>query len=76
MILTAPNRKRVLSVIARMIADKDVRGFYPKLMHEAQQILCFQDLEPITIGSEYIRRRGHGKVSKFFHKDCFDRMGY
>lgn len=76
MILTSHNKKRILTYVRRMIGDGTSRSFYPKLMNDRQQILCFQDFRTIEVGSHYKSIKGHGKVAKFFHLDCYNRMWY
>lgn len=75
-VLTKGIRGTILTRIRKMLDNDEIKGFYPKLMHEQNTILCFLDLKPIELNTEYTSIKGHGKTSKYFHRDCYDRMHY
>ena len=73
-IMTERIKKRIMTIVSRMVDDGSVRGLYPKTMFECGNILCFQDYNIIDIGSEYTSIRGHGNIAKYFHRSCYERM--
>lgn len=75
-ILTKGIQNRILTRITNKLSEGDIYGFYPKLMNEQMKILCFLDLKPIEINQAYTSIVGHGKTSKYFHRDCYERMHY
>ena len=74
--MTKATKGRILTMITRKINDKSIYGFYPKMMAEQKKILCFLDFDEIPIGMEYTSIKGHGLSSKYFHRDCYNRMHY